>query len=70
MEYLWSDLKNNFTDEFSKCFYVGHRMDEMSFWNPKLFGVPHLGFLTSVGLIPPKGTPSEGTFSTGTIDLQ
>jgi len=45
-------------------------MDEMSFWNPKLFGVPHLGFLTSGGLISPKGTPSEGTFSTGTIDLQ
>ena len=68
--HFWLDLKNNFTVEFSKIFYV--KTGWINFWNA-IFGgfrVPHLGLLIPYWWRLPKGTPSEYTLSIGTFGLQ
>jgi len=63
--HFWSDYTNNFTVKFSEFFYV-RRNGWNKFQEPKIWresGCPHLRFLTSGGLRPPKGTLLEYLFS-------
>ena len=66
-----SDLKNNFTIEFSDFLHRIGWMKRIS-WTQNLFGfrVPNCGLLTYGGLKTPKGIHSECTFSTGITGLQ